>query len=435
WKQYCPNNVTQGTTTVHADIMKDLPAFLKKKFATSITSVQEQQPTEQIAAAALKEKTIFKPQISFAGITEGISLPDYMNLMYKYLMSFALVVTGFVIVIGGVKYMIGQNDGIPMIKNAFIGVLLLSGTYVILKTVSPGTVNMNIIEINDISRKTTTNNNVAQTGLGTVLTNAVATAAGDRSPSPAIEIGTGWYFPVSIEDVDVKNFKYNATSKSAGGSFGYWRRTNKYALEHTPDYPVVCHHAVDIYTNKPGKVVAITDGVIVASGNSFANCSGGQTGSLIIQHKDKNGNTFIARYGEVDIVDTAKHKPGATVKAGESLGNATRCGMLHFELHAKGNVLAPKWRMPASLLTDMLSDYKTPQSIKDLYQVQGNTITNIEKFENESALKGKNCLDSPTALNYLVQDKANNGQYLLNPSSFLINLWNKTGDINKQITE
>jgi hypothetical protein len=71
-------------------------------------------------------------------------------------MGFSLVVTGFVIVIGGAKYMIGQNDGIPMIRNAFIGVLLLSSTYIILKTISPSSVDLSIIEISEIGRKTLT---------------------------------------------------------------------------------------------------------------------------------------------------------------------------------------------------------------------------------------------------------------------------------------
>ncbi|HPL92968.1 MAG TPA: hypothetical protein PLB38_01640 [bacterium] len=171
----CTNTVKQncatGTNTyflhgISCEQLNNLFAF--PEHSASINT-ETQVYKEQIATAALKEKTIFKPQVSFGGITEGISLPDYMNLMYKYLMSFALVITGFVIVIGGVKYMIGQNDGIPMIKNAFIGVILLSGTYVILKTVNPAAVNMNIIEIGDISRKTTTatDNNTGGTNYST----------------------------------------------------------------------------------------------------------------------------------------------------------------------------------------------------------------------------------------------------------------------------
>lgn len=431
WKKICPNNITKGSTNIHDDIIKDLPTFLNKKFATSKTSVEEQQPIENIESAPLKEKTLFKPQIVFGDITEGINLPEYINIIYKYLMTFAMVVSGFIIVLGGLKYMIGQNDGIPMIKNALIGIIILASTYLILKTINPAATNMEIIEVTELSRKTYE----AKTSLGKKIDLGISSAAGDRSPSPEIEIGNNWYFPVIISNVNVQKFKYNATDKSSGGSFGGWRRTNAKVLKNNPNYPIVCHHAVDIFTEKKGEVVAITDGIIVASGNNFTTCTGGQAGSIIIQHKDKNGNPFIVRYGEIDIVDTAKFKPGATVTAGESLGTATRCGMLHFELHAKANVSAPKWRMPASILPLMMNDYKIPNDIQNLYQVQGNNITNVEKFENDARLKGKNCLDSPSALSFLIRDTANNGQYLLNPSKFLINLWNKTGAIGKQTTE
>lgn len=177
----CKNTIKQNcaTTTnvyflhgISCEQLNNLFAF--PEHSASI-NVETQAYKEQIATAALKEKTLFKPQVSFGGITEGISLPDYMNTIYKYLMTFALVVTGFVIVIGGVKYMIGQNDGIPMIKNAFIGVILLSSTYIILKTINPGTTNMNIIEVGEISRKTTEGTSNAMdsgTGTGVAVSNA-----------------------------------------------------------------------------------------------------------------------------------------------------------------------------------------------------------------------------------------------------------------------
>lgn len=429
WKKLCPNNVNKGTTAVHDDIIKDLPAFLARRLATSTTSVEEQVPQAQSSPMPLKEKTLFKPQVSFAGIKDGIDMAEYINIIYKYLVTAGLFVTGVMIVLGGAKYLLGKTDGIGMIRNSMIGLMILASSHLIFKIISPNALELDAIQVQDIARK-----GDAMAGGGTPI--STTSSEGDRSPSPPISINSGWYFPVIISDVNVSTFKYNATNKKSGGSFGYFRRTNSYALKNTPEYPVVCHHAVDIYTQGKGQVVAITDGVVKGSGNTFANCTGGQVGSIIIEHKDKDGKSFFARYGEIDVVDKNKFKPGAEVKANDPLGTATRCGMLHFELHSRAGGVTPKWRMSGDLWETILNELGFSESVKSKYKWDGKEITNIDKIQDDTETMYKNCLDSPTATNALINDKSSNhGQYLLNPSSLLIELWNKTGALNKQMTD
>lgn len=183
-KQICPN--TANVYFLHGISCEQLNNIFVFPEHSAAINVDTQAYQEKIAPAALKEKTIFKPQVSFGGITTGISLPEYINLIYKYLMGFSLVVTGFVIVIGGAKYMIGSKDGLPMIKNAFIGVLLLSSTYVILKTISPSSVDLSIIDISEIGRKTLTVNKDSS-ALG-ALSETAGTATDASKPQP---ISTG----------------------------------------------------------------------------------------------------------------------------------------------------------------------------------------------------------------------------------------------------
>jgi hypothetical protein len=67
---------------------------------------------------------------------------------------FALLISGILafgaIVYGGIKYAIsagnpsGQSEGTEWIKGALWGILLLAGAYLILKTINPALINLNI---------------------------------------------------------------------------------------------------------------------------------------------------------------------------------------------------------------------------------------------------------------------------------------------------
>jgi hypothetical protein len=485
WRALCPNNIVKGTSSDHYQVPADLPPFLMKATDTNAGS---NPVTTTIPDTPLPDraKIIFKPQVAFGGITTGTNLADYINSVYKYLLGFALFVTGFVIVLGGLKYMIGKADGLAMVKNAFIGLTLLAGTHLIMKTVNPNSIQLQIIEVAEIGGVSIKGTGTTTSAGGTVSGTSSLTPGTDLSPEPAIQVGSGWYFPVALEDLNKNTFTSRLKSKSDGGTFGYLR-----PIRPTKDTPIHCHGGVDIntlYESKPGKVYAIADGVVIDSSNHFTACTSGtpdkknrSAGWITIEHKDANGNVFHARYAEMNVncknapgestvtmwgktitvknswdctpysaktedylkgPDTPilnlkiKYPPGTQITAGQFLGNATYCGMVHFELLKNGKQSPPKkneiggsnaygfWDMKADIWPTMVTELGYSPEIIAKYP----TIDAIALVgDTGDDLRKKNCLDSAIALENLGA-----GKNLLNPVPFLTELWNKTGALGKQ---
>ncbi len=486
WRALCPNNIVKGSTDDHWQVPGDLPPFLMKGTDTNAAS-NPSTVTETVADTPLpdREKTIFKPQVAFGGITTGTNLANYLNSIYKYLLGFALVTTGFIIVLGGLKYMMGKADGLAMVKNAFIGLTLLAGTHLIMKTINPQAIELQIVEVTEIegvSIKGGSATSSSASAGGTVSGTSSLTPGTDLSPDPAIQIGSGWYFPVIINHVDTPQFKYNLSNKSAGGSFGYFRRISASSITKTT--PIHCHAGVDINTlfeNTPAEVRAITDGVVVTAGNTFTVCGGGtpdkkrrHAGSIIIEHLDANGKKFYVRYAEINVNcasakgestingKTYKNNDGCgsrapylenlpiinlkneyyrgrKIEAGQVLGNATYCGMLHFELLKDGPKAIAFWDMKGDLWTTILTELGFSTEIISKFPTPESTLikTTNEKGETEwgkqidKPLEKKSCLDSPTA----ISNRGGEGENLLNPTPFLTELWNKTGAVGKQTTD
>jgi murein DD-endopeptidase MepM/ murein hydrolase activator NlpD len=98
------------------------------------------------------------------------------------------------------------------------------------------------------------------------------------------------------------------------------------------------HAATDIYTRGEGRVQAMSDGMVVANSNdwldsatrNFKTCSGEQTGFVTIAHPEIG---LVITYAELDKEDATGWQAGDTVRAGETLGTATRCGMAHIEVY------------------------------------------------------------------------------------------------------
>jgi hypothetical protein len=92
-----------------------------------------------------------------------------------------------------------------------------------------------------------------------------------------------------------------------------------------------CHAGYDIWTKAPGHILAIEDG-IVQNIYHFYSCEDGWGGpgevnAVIIDHGD-----YSVNYGEIDAENTFV-EIGENVQAGQVLGIASHCGMLHFELY------------------------------------------------------------------------------------------------------
>ncbi|MDD5650832.1 MAG: M23 family metallopeptidase [Candidatus Nanoarchaeia archaeon] len=85
-----------------------------------------------------------------------------------------------------------------------------------------------------------------------------------------------------------------------------------------------CHAAVDIYTKSPSKVLAISNGVVKKIAY-FDSCNNGIVNYILIDH-----GTYTINYGEINR-GTEKVKVGDQVIAGQLIGVASNCGMLHLE--------------------------------------------------------------------------------------------------------
>ncbi|MEI6511343.1 MAG: pilin [Candidatus Uhrbacteria bacterium] len=75
-------------------------------------------------------------------VTQVVNLADYLGVIYDFLMGFAMTITIVLMMIGGIRYVMGASSGDvgkakAMIKNAVEGFVLLMFAYVILYTVNP----------------------------------------------------------------------------------------------------------------------------------------------------------------------------------------------------------------------------------------------------------------------------------------------------------
>jgi hypothetical protein len=77
-------------------------------------------------------------------VSEVNGLADYINVVYRYLVSIVLVVAIVMTVYGGFRYLFGASIGSvsagkDIIRDALIGMLLVLGAYTILATINPAT--------------------------------------------------------------------------------------------------------------------------------------------------------------------------------------------------------------------------------------------------------------------------------------------------------
>jgi murein DD-endopeptidase MepM/ murein hydrolase activator NlpD len=104
-----------------------------------------------------------------------------------------------------------------------------------------------------------------------------------------------------------------------------------------------CHAGIDIYTKSPGHVVAIADGTVTSTGH-FYSCKGGWSGPGSVDRVFVNHGSFTVNYGEIDTGKIASGiRTGVQVKAGQVLGVAGHCGMLHFELYQGNKTTNDRW--------------------------------------------------------------------------------------------
>ncbi len=158
------------------------------------------------------------------------------------------------------------------------------------------------------------------------------------------------YFPLTKESFtncdQVTQEGTNYTSCKLGDDFGARRSSG-----------TRCHKGVDVYVNNKGAkgdVVAVDDGKILFKMPTFiprGGCSdgydsgNGQASALAVYHSNLD-KTII--YGELRPSDTRNFSKGDKVKAGQVLGEASVCGMLHFELYQGEYNRYDQWYPPGN---------------------------------------------------------------------------------------
>ncbi len=179
----------------------------------------------------------------------------------------------------------------------------------------------------------------ANAAYGTGATTTVSTPG----TTPTLTPSTGLCFPLKQDSFD--HVSWNFGDRRGGGAR--------------------CHVGIDIYTNAPGKVIAIADGTVVATSTSFLTCddgwgisneglSSGEAGKIVVYHPSL-GKTV--NYGEIDANKMAAVTIGQSISKGQELGIASYCGMLHFELYEGKVDDSERWYPPSGQSVPAVSNY------------------------------------------------------------------------------
>jgi hypothetical protein len=107
-----------------------------------------------------------------------------------------------------------------------------------------------------------------------------------------------------------------------------------------------CHAGLDIHTQGPQTVVAVSDGVVVNIMRNWYSCAGGTIDAIMVYHESGALAGKTINYGEVNP-GTYTLGVGSRVSRGQRIATASRCKMLHFELYSGRQTGSQRW-YPAS---------------------------------------------------------------------------------------
>jgi len=238
---------------------------------------------------------------------------EYLAAFYKWAVGALAILAVIMIMINGVRWILagGLPDKISEAKkgisSAIIGLVLVLLVHQILSLVDSRLTIFKPIVIGVIRR-------VEILPMESDVEEAQVGRIEDRGMSPVIG---GQCFPIA--EGSIETIKWNFGSRRSNGKR--------------------CHAGIDIFTKGNADVVAISSGKVIAI-QRFYKCSGGMTDAILIDH----GN-FVVLYGEINE-GTITVKKGDSVVAGQKLGKASYCGMLHFEMYEKGTSQNYRWFPP-----------------------------------------------------------------------------------------
>ncbi|MDD5341208.1 MAG: M23 family metallopeptidase [Patescibacteria group bacterium] len=248
-------------------------------------------------------------QVPIFGYTKANNLTEYISILYQDSLYLIILLAIIVIIYAGILWITSAGDrgkiaaAKKYIIDAIIGLIIafLGGF---------------ILSLVGITQITMPGVNAIPTSTDEVLENT------PPEQNPGYESIGGQCFPVASDSFDHISWNYGNRRKCLSSNDTDFRR---------------CHGGIDIYTKAPGNILAMADGVIVGMSKTFYKCSFGwgangvpsAVGKFMIKH----GN-YTVNYGEIDADKMAPGLGiGSQVKAGQFLGQATYCGMLHFELY------------------------------------------------------------------------------------------------------
>jgi len=280
-------------------------------------------------------------QVPLFGYTKAQNIIEYIATIYNAALYIVVPIIIVVLIFSGAFWVLAGGDSELISKakswiiNAFIGLGIVLFSYIILSFL--GLTELTLLKVEEIEPlphedlKLYTWEMAQELGAGTDY-----------------ESVGGQCFPVPRDSF--LSVSWNFKAPRAGG--------NRY------------HAGVDIYTKPPANVIAIADGTVTAISRQFYRCGApkcrswavaGMTGKVMINH-----GSFTVNYAEIDANKIAPEiVVGAKVSAGQFLGKATHCCMLHFEIY-EGNVSQSKvW----------LSGKPKPKGLVD----PTNTLRELEK--------------------------------------------------------
>ena len=108
--------------------------------------------------AIVNARIELQPQVPFGDVKTGVTLPEYINAIYKYLIAAGGVLAGIMLAVGGFMYVSSAGDsgkaasGKKYIINALVGMVLLASSYTILYTINPAVTELPDIEVSEIEK-------------------------------------------------------------------------------------------------------------------------------------------------------------------------------------------------------------------------------------------------------------------------------------------
>lgn len=285
----------------------------------------------------------------------ALSVPwigEYIGAFYKWAVGALAILAVIMIMISGIRWLIagGSSEKISSAKQSMVaavsGLIFILIVHQVLAMINPELTILKPIVIGVIKRSEF---------------QIMESDAEEGTVNPSSGDGLG--SSVSATCFPVASNSFNHVSWNWGSKRSDGKR---------------CHAGVDIFTKGTGEVLAVADGKVIAN-FFFYKCSGGNSDAVLIDH-----GSFVALYGEINS-GTEKVKAGSNIKAGELLGNATNCGMLHFEIYSKGATINYRWSPPSGKTVGSEANY-----CRNNYLSTKPSLL-LDPTETIKNLQGKNC--------------------------------------------